>query len=224
MAVVTDSKSVERESLQSFSFVNGKDHRLIQGVGMTPMWSKASAVALIAVIIFGCSTSPQARRDKCLSRGKQFMEKKDYTRALLEFRNAAKATPNDAEVYYQLGLAYWDAHDPRASYAAFRKALSLNPKRADAQLKVAQIQAATNDSELLRDAEKRLNHLLEGTSPNTDVLSALAFTELKLGKPQNAVGTLEQALAQAPQELLPAVLLARAKLTLKDPKGAEAAL
>ena len=75
-----------------------------------------------------------------------------------------------------------------------------------------------------RDAEKRLNDLLEGTSPNTDVLSALAFTELKLGKPQNAVGTLEQALAQAPQELLPAVLLARAKLTLKDPKGAEAAL
>lgn len=191
---------------------------------MTPMWSKAFAVALIAAMIFGCATSPQARRQKFLSRGKQFLEKKDYTRAVLEFRNAAKATPNDAEVYYQMGLAYWDAQDPRASYAAFRKALSLNPKRTDAQLKVAQIQAATNDPELLRDAEKRLNDLLEGTSPKTDVLSALAFTELKLGKTQNAVGTLEQAVAQAPQELLPAVLLARAKLTLKDPKGAEAVL
>jgi cytochrome c-type biogenesis protein CcmH/NrfG len=83
------------------------------------------------------------------------MEKKEYTRALLEFRNAAKATPNDAVVYYQLGLAYWDAQDPRSSYAAFRKAFSLNPKRADAQLKIAQIQAATNDLELLQDAEKR---------------------------------------------------------------------
>jgi TPR repeat protein len=54
------------------------------------------------------------------------MENKDPRRAALEFKNAAQATPNDPEAYYQLGLAYWDAMDPRASCAAFRKALSLN--------------------------------------------------------------------------------------------------
>lgn len=96
---------------------------------MTRVWLKASAVSLAAALLFGCAASPQARRDKFLARGKQLMEKKDPGRAVLEFKNAGQATPNDAEVYFQLGLAYWDAGDPRSSYISFRRALTLNPTR-----------------------------------------------------------------------------------------------
>jgi tetratricopeptide (TPR) repeat protein len=152
------------------------------------------------------------------------MEKKESSRAVLEFKNAAQATPNDPEVYYQMGLAYWDAGDPRSSYISFRRALALNPNYADAQLRIAQIQTMTNDPELIEDAEKRLKDLADGKASTTEVLRTLAFAELKLGKPEAAVGSLDQAVAQAPQELAPAVMLARAKLTLKDAKGAEAVL
>ena len=65
---------------------------------MTRVWLKASAVSLAAALLFGCAASPQARRDKFLARGKQLMEKKDPGRAVLEFKNAGQATPNDAEL------------------------------------------------------------------------------------------------------------------------------
>src|SRR5258708_8669203 len=97
---------------------------------MTRLVGKASVVVFVAAVLFGCSSSPQARRDKYLSRGKELIQKKDYTRALLEFKNAAKAIPNDAEVYYQIGLAFVGVQDFNSAYTAFHKALSLDPKHA----------------------------------------------------------------------------------------------
>jgi hypothetical protein len=40
------------------------------------------------------------RRDKYLAAGRALVEKKDFARAILAFKNAAQAMPNDAEVYY----------------------------------------------------------------------------------------------------------------------------
>jgi len=191
---------------------------------MTRMVWKASVVVLVTAVLLGCAGSPQERRNKYLSRGKDLIQKKDYTRALLEFKNAAKVIPNDAEVYYEMGLALLGLQDFRSSYAAFQKALSLDPKHAGAQLKIAQLQMQTNDPDLLKDSAARLKTLLEANSPTSEMLNALAFTELRLGDPQNAVGPLEQALAQTPQELFSIVMLAQAKLSLKDIKGAQAIL
>lgn len=185
---------------------------------------KISAIVLTIAAMSGCAGSPEARRDKFLSRGKVFTEKREYNRALLEFKNAAKVAPNDPEVYYQMGIAYIGARDATSAYIALRKAVELNPKHTDAQVKLAQLQATSNDPELLKDAESRLKELLGNTSPTADMLSALAFTELKLGNSQGAVENFEQALAQAPSELFSVVMLANAKLALKDINGAQAVL
>lgn len=191
---------------------------------MTRASLKSPAVVLVAALLVGCTLSPQARRDKFLARGKHLLQNGEYSRAILEFKNAASAMPKDAEPYYQMGLALWGDKDYRSAYAAFRKALELNPKHTDAQLKMAQIQALTNDPNLLKDSQSRLKTLLESNSPTTEMLRTLAFTELKLGNTDGAIGTLEQALAEAPQELASAVMLANAKLSAKDVAGAQAVL
>ena len=179
---------------------------------------------LLALLTVGCVSSPQARRDKFLSKGRELVQKKEYNRALLEFKNAAKVMPNDAEVYYQMGMAFLGERDGNAAYTAFRKAVALDPKHAGAQLKVAQLQSTTSDPEMLKDAESRLKALLDGNAPTADMLNALAFTELQLGNSQSAIDTFEQALAKAPSELFSVVMVARAKLSLKDVKGAQAVL
>ena len=72
-----------------------------------------AATALIAsVVAAGCSRSPQAREARFLKRGKELAAKKDFGRALLEFKSAAQAMPKDAEPYYQLGLTYLVLRDP----------------------------------------------------------------------------------------------------------------
>lgn len=185
---------------------------------------KACGVILVLSIFGGCARSPEARRDRYITHGNQYLQKHDYARAILEFKNAARATPDDAEVYYRLGLAFTGENDARLAVAAFQKAVALNPRHAGAQLRISQIMASTNDPGLLQDAQKRLKSLLDGDAPISDVLNSLALTELKLGQPEDAIRTLQRALAAVPGHMNSSVLLASVKLQQKDVKGAEEVL
>jgi tetratricopeptide (TPR) repeat protein len=179
---------------------------------------------LLALAFSGCAGSPAARRDKHVARGRQFAEKHDYSRAILEFKNAAKATPKDPEVYYQLGMAYLGTRDFRSALGAFRQTLALNPKHAQAQLRIAQMQAATPNEKLWKDADSTLKALVESAAPTPEMLQTLALTEFKLHDMEHAIQDFERVLAQSPGELSASVMLAMAKLSLKDAKGAEQVL
>ena len=88
---------------------------------------------------------------------------------------------------------------------------------------MAQLMSSGDDT-TVKQAEERLRKLLE-TAPSTpEMLNTLAFAEMRLGKVEEAIETLEQALVQTPNELNSAVLLVRAKLAQKDVAGAEAVL
>ena len=152
------------------------------------------------------------------------MEKKDYSRAILEFSNARQAMPRDAEPYYQIALASLALLDVRTALEGLKKTLDLNPNHAGAQLKMAQLLASASDNKFVAEAETRLKELMTGSPGTSEMFRTLAFAELKLGKTDAAIRTLEQALATAPQELALSVMLARARLTGQDPKGAEAVL
>ena len=130
----------------------------------------------------GCALTKEAKEAKFLSLGKQQYAKKDYARAVIEFRNAIRIAPNDAEAYYQLGLAYTGTGDVRAAYAALKKATDLNPKHADAQLKLASLMLSSRNQELHEEAEKRVQRLWGRRTHSAEALNLLAFSELRLGK------------------------------------------
>lgn len=188
---------------------------------MKKKFAHAAVAVVLAVLFTGCASSPQAKRDKYMERGKALMAKKDYPRAILEFRNAARAMPGDAEVYYQIGMAYLATSDVRTAYAALKKAVDLNPRHTAAQLKIAQMLAVTRDPALLKDAEGRLQALLDGGSGTAEVLNALAFTELQLGKTEEGIRNYETAVAKYPGELTASIMLAKARLFQGDRAGAE---
>src|SRR5579884_656131 len=71
----------------------------------TADFSPRPAVFIAALLLIACA-SPQARRDQFVAKGKQYMAQRDYPRAVLEFRNAARVKPWDADVQYQSGMAY----------------------------------------------------------------------------------------------------------------------
>jgi tetratricopeptide (TPR) repeat protein len=152
------------------------------------------------------------------------MEKKDYRRAALEFRNALKAKPRDPEVYYQLGLADIGANDIREAALCLRKAIELNPKHVGAQLRLAQLMASATSAELLAEANRRLVSLLNDNPDNPDALNALALTELKLGKVQDGMQHLSRLLQNDPRQLTSSILLAQAMWAQRDVKGAEEVL
>src|ERR1035441_9330812 len=132
---------------------------------MRRIHGKACAVILAGMLLVCCSRSPEARRDKYMEAGKQFLAKKDFSRALLQFKNAAQATPKDAEPYYQMGLAALLLGDLRTGVTSLKRAVGLNPKHAGAQLKLAELMALGNEA-LVRQAESSLKELRD-TSPVT---------------------------------------------------------
>ncbi len=188
--------------------------------------SRKGVVALLAIALVSsaCIRSPEAKSAKFMAEGKKLLAKKDPARAILQFRNAAVATPRDPEAYYQLGLASLAAGDIRQGVAALRKTLELDPKHAAAQLRLAALMTYVDDPAILKDAQQRLQGVLEDSPQNADALHALALADLKLGEPEDAVQLLERAIAAAPQELMIAVTLARTKVQQKDSKGAEEVL
>ena len=181
----------------------------------------ACCALILLPALAGCSRSPEARRKAHLTKGAEFVDKKDYSRAILEFRNAARLSPNDGDIWYQLGMAYAGAKDVGMALLSFRKATGGNPKHVQSQLKLAQLYALTDDQSMLRDANDRLRTLLKESAGDKETLNTLAFTELKLGSTQTAVELLERALAESPAELASSILLAQAKrpkMTSKEPR------
>jgi tetratricopeptide (TPR) repeat protein len=179
-----------------------------------------------ALLFTGCARSPQAKRDKYLAAGKKQMEKKDYARAVLEFRNAASATPQDAEPYYQMGLAYLGTHDYQSGIKALMHAAQIDPKHQGAQLKLAELMstAAGATPEFLDEAEKRAEAVLALSPDNPDALSALALDEVRLGRPEDAAKRLEETLEKFPGNLNAAKTMALAKMASHDLPGAEQVL
>jgi tetratricopeptide (TPR) repeat protein len=152
------------------------------------------------------------------------LEQKNYSRAILEFRNATSAMPTDAEPYYQISLAYFETGNHETSVAALRKALALNPKHAGAQLRLAALMTTSLDKKVLADAENRLQELLAVPQKNAEAMDTLALTEWKLGRPEAAAKLLDEALMKFPEDLVSSIVLARIKLSQNDPNGAEGVL
>lgn len=185
-------------------------------------------VLAIGILAFGigvgCNRSPQEQEAKYLKRGQEYLKNKDYSRALLDFRNATKAMPTDAEPLYQMGLTYLASGSSVSAVSAFRKALDLNPKHAGAQLKLAELMAATTDRDLLTKAVGNLQDLLAAAPANAEADDSLALAEWKLGNTAEAIKRLEDTLKKFPQRLQTSVELAQVKLRNKDLDGAESAL
>lgn len=185
---------------------------------------RAILPTLLMIAVAGCSRSPEVQSARFMDAGKQLMQKGDAARALLEFKNAAQATPRNPDVYYQLGRAYVASGDWGKGVANLKRVLELNPKHEQARLMIAQLMSYSDQPSILKEAQDRLQALLEDTPESPDALHTLALTELKLGDVNDAIQLLDRAMKGAPQELIIAVTLAQAKLQQQDAKGAEVVL
>lgn len=184
----------------------------------------APCLLILAFAITSCVSSPEVKSARFIETGKKLLAKKDTTRAILQFQNAVKATPNNPEAYYQLGMAFLAARDVAPGIGALRKALQIDPKHRNANLEMAKLRAITDDKGILHDGEEELRGILQGTPDDPDALHTLALTELKLGDSDAAIRDLTHAMSAAPQEVLIAATLAQAKLSRGDAKGAEEVL
>ncbi|HXB75650.1 MAG TPA: tetratricopeptide repeat protein [Candidatus Acidoferrales bacterium] len=143
---------------------------------------------------------------------------------MLEFRNAVRAMPQDAEPYYQFGLASLEMGDFSRAASALATAARLSPAHTGARQKLAELMLTSRDQRVVEDAASRLAGVVAEAPNNLDANDSLALAEWQLGRRDDAIKRLEDALRRSPEHLDAAIALARMKLNRKDPAGAEAVL
>jgi Tfp pilus assembly protein PilF len=184
--------------------------------------------AILAIVMAGgsvsCNRSPQAREAAYLKSAEALAAKRDFARARLDIRNASQAMPNDAEPYYRSGLIDLQSDDPLRAMVNFRKALELNPNHTGAKLKVGELLALSGRRTDVEEAARRLTEAVAESSGAPEPADGLAFTEIRLGKLEDAEELLRATMSKFPSHLQSAVQLARLKLARKDLAGAEEVL
>jgi tetratricopeptide (TPR) repeat protein len=179
-----------------------------------------TGVLILVVSLSDCRWSPAAKEAAFMKRGESLLAHKDYSRALLEFKNAASVMPGDAEPYYRMGLVYLEMRDLANAIPGFRRATQLNPNHTGAQLKLAQLMTTSRNQEVVQEAVTRLQSILTVSPDNTEAIDVLAMAESRLGRTADAEKRLEEALQKFPAHLQTSVALARLKVSHKDLSGA----
>src|SRR5579863_3778591 len=158
-------------------------------------------LVLLGLMLSACTQTPEVRSASYLAAGKKLLQKKDAPRAILQFRNALKATPDNPEVYYELGEAYSTTKDLSAALSAYRKTLEMDPKHPGARLRMAQMMVASSDAQMVKDARDQLKEMVKNSAATPEILNTIAFAELRLGNTESAVDSLDRVLSQSPGEL-----------------------
>ena len=109
--------------------------------------------ALFALLVFlsACSLSPSGRKQKYLSSGEQYFDSGKYSEASIQFVNAIKLDPNDADAHYRLGRTYVKIADWPHAYEEFKRVLELQPDNYAAHFDLAKLLIASGTLNLAQE-------------------------------------------------------------------------
>ncbi|MDR1043794.1 MAG: tetratricopeptide repeat protein [Candidatus Adiutrix sp.] len=121
----------------------------------------------------------------------------NYALALPELQKAQEMDPKNADLENFLGLAYYGLKDYGQAVTSYQKALSLNPQRSDVHNNLGLVYLAQRDYEL---ALAEFNTCLNDPDYQKKQLplSNLGLTCLEMGRYNEALSALNQAVQTAP--------------------------
>ena len=180
-------------------------------------------IVLFSLLLVGCARPPEVQFERYLREGKEFLAKKDYPRAILQFRNASKAMPNNAEPYYQLGITAAAMGDPTAASEFLGQTLSINPKHLDAMVALSEVYIRSRHAPTLEEGKRLVQRALAIAPENAKALNLLALADMRKGSvgAKTTGARLEDVLKRYPHHVETSINLARIRMMLNDREEAE---
>jgi Tfp pilus assembly protein PilF len=121
---------------------------------------------------------------KPFEQGMNAWQKKDYQQAANKFEKAVAAYPEYDTAYNNLGVMYAHLGQNDKALAAFRRAVELNDKNADADRNLARMLIRQKD---FPHAEELLKKAMTVQPPDAATLTMLAVAEIQDGKLDDAI-------------------------------------
>ncbi|MDR2232750.1 MAG: hypothetical protein LBE56_06455, partial [Tannerella sp.] len=132
-----------------------------------------------------------------LKLGQLWKRARDYESALKQYQLVTQIDPNYAIAFKELGYLNGQLGNTQAAKDNFQKFLSLSSGNNDAQLQYINTLFQLKDyAEVAVQAQKMLNN----NSSNPDLYRALGYSEVELGKNEEAVATLDKLFQNSPAD------------------------
>ena len=102
---------------------------------------------VMAGVIYSCSSTPAEKATKHTKLGDEYVQKEKFPEAVIEYKNAVKAGPNDASLRWKLAKAAMESKDVRLAFQQLQKTVELDPNNYEAKGKLGEIYLLAGKSE-----------------------------------------------------------------------------
>ena len=158
----------------------------------TVLWLLLLAVAAGS----SCVRDPEKLKLQYVRSGDEYLARKKYTEAILEYRRAVQVAPKDGEARYKLAEAYAAADEVRNALPEYVRAADLLPERMELQIKAGNLLLLGGR---FQDAKTRARSVLNRDPKDVRALVLLGNALAGLREIGDAVTVAEHATELAPE-------------------------
>lgn len=182
-----------------------------------PRFLYVFALLWLAFVLVGCATKEE-KKAKHWSKAKQYIEKNELSKAVIELRNVTQLDPKDDAAQYELGETYLKLKQGREAFQAFSRAVAANPENLVAQLKVGQIFLLGKKT---AEAREKAELILKKSPEDIDALMLLSGVQIQERDISAGIATMEKAVKADPKHFGARLSLSRLYVLKGDLERAE---
>jgi cellulose synthase operon protein C len=178
------------------------------------------AFGCLSLFLVACS-SAEERAQNYYKSGEEYLQKGDYAKASVEFRNALKIKDNLPDAWYGMAVIEEQGQNWPKVFGDLNKVLELQPKHTKALLELSRLSLLRGD---LPTALANANSAYENEPENPEVVALKAAVLLKLDDRKGAAELADQALKLKPHHADGSIVKATLQQSDGDTAGALATI
>jgi tetratricopeptide (TPR) repeat protein len=150
-------------------------------------------ILFCSMVFFGCSKSPDEKRQAYLTSAHDYMQKEKYAEAAIQYQNALQIAPDDVDTLITLGEVQLKLMRANEAYKAFSRASKADPKNIKSREYLASMQLLAKKYDLAKD---QASEILEIDPKNRTAQEMLAQALFHGGNQKEAVVIMEKVLQE----------------------------
>ena len=176
-------------------------------------WITLCCALCLSASTISCSEAPSDRAAKHESRGDGYLQQEKLREAVIEYRNAAKATPDNAPIQWKLAKAGLKTGDVSTAYLALTRVVQLDPSHFEAKWSLGDLYLAAGKME---EVGKIAEELVAANAQHPAGYLLRAAVALRADRVSDAIGLLKQAVELDPTMVGPLLSLANIYFAQQD--------
>ena len=180
-------------------------------------WMSSLSLVVTAAFLLSCSEGPSERAARYETRADEYVQQEKFREALIEYKNAVRATPDNPAIHWKLAKAASKVGDHSTAFTSLSRVVHLDPAHFDAKWSLGDLYLAAGQSD---EVGKIADTLLAARPQHPAGYLLRAGLALEAGKAPDAIEFLKEAVERDPTMVRSLLALANIYYAQKDLKQA----